>query len=60
MDDKCGMGMRMVPAGLWPDEQFEPSMHIYYGMKIMPIKDGKPKYNKLPAAMGGDDVTCEE
>jgi hypothetical protein len=28
-------------------------MHVYYGEKITPVPDGLPKYNDIPAEMGG-------
>ena len=61
VDDKSAtMGMIMVPAGLWKGKQFEPTMHIMYGMKICSMKDGLPKFKTLPKGMGGDDELVEE
>ena len=49
----------VVPAGLFQSE-FKPQMHIMYGMKVYSIKDGLPKFEKVPAAMGGEDKTIDE
>lgn len=43
--------MIMIPAGLF-NTPFTPQMHINYGSKIYPVRDGLPKYQKLPKAMG--------
>jgi len=42
-----------VYASVLPDFPFEPAMHVYYGEKITPVPDGLPKYNDIPAKMGG-------
>lgn len=40
--------------------RFNPSMHIFYGERMIDMKDGLPKYRKTPEAMGGDGETMPE
>lgn len=42
------------------DMKFEPAFHIFYGERMISIKDGLPKYRKAPVAMGGDDEMMPE
>lgn len=35
--------------------KFAPAMHIYYGERMIDMKDGLPKFRKAPKALGGDD-----
>jgi len=53
------MKMKMVPAGLF-NSPFKPTMHLMYKMKVMPIKDGLPKFKELPKDFGGSDEKMEE
>lgn len=36
--------------------KFAPAFHIYYGERLIDLKDGLPKYVKTPKSMGGDDA----
>ena len=40
--------------------RFKPAFHIFYGERMIDMKDGLPKYVKSPKAMGGDDETMAE
>lgn len=59
---KCGghimtahppMDLVDVYASVIPDFRFEPGVHVHYGEKAISMKDGLPKFNDLPAEMGG-------
>ena len=59
---KCGghimtahppMDLVDVYASAIPDFRFEPGVHVHYGEKAISMKDGLPKFNDLPAEMGG-------
>lgn len=39
---------------------FKPAFHIFYGERMIDIKDGLPKFRKMPEAMGGDGETMAE
>lgn len=42
-----------VYAALLPTLSFEPTMHVFYGESVLPIRDGLPKFRDLPAEAGG-------
>lgn len=54
------IGVVDVLASNIKDMRFEPAFHIYYGERMISMKDGLPKYRTTPAAMGGDDATMPE
>jgi len=39
---------------------FKPTFHIFYGSGTIDVKDGLPKYDTLPAALGGSDKQLPE
>lgn len=53
-------GVVDVYASILPDFPFEPSLHVYYGEKIMSVPDGLPKFKDIPAEMGGSGETLED
>lgn len=53
MSDHPGGGIVDVYASVLPGLKFEPSIHVYYGEKIMSVPDGLPKFKDVPAEMGG-------
>ena len=53
MTDHPGGGIVDVYASILPGLSFEPSIHVYYGEKIMPVPDGLPKFKDIPKEMGG-------
>ena len=54
------IGVVDVLASNIKDMKFSPSMHIYYGERMIDMKDGLPKFRKAPAALGGDGETMPE
>ena len=42
-----------VYASVLLDFPFKPEMHVYYGEKMISMRDGLPKYRDVPAEMGG-------
>lgn len=54
------IGVVDVLAANIKDMRFEPAFHIYYGERMISMKDGLPKYRTTPAAMGGDDAVMPE
>lgn len=40
--------------------RFEPAFHIFYGERMIDMKDGLPKFVKMPEQMGGDGETMAE
>lgn len=53
------MGMTDVPAGNVDGLAFAPSMHVHYAERVMPIKDGLPKYAGMPAPDGSTETVAE-
>lgn len=49
-----------VYAAIIPGLTFQPQVHVHYGEKVMPIRDGLPKMKDLPKEMGGSGVTLPE
>lgn len=49
-----------VYASVIPDFPFEAGVHVHYGENVLPMKDGLPKFNDLPAEMGGSGKTLPE
>jgi hypothetical protein len=39
---------------------FEPKLHVNYGDRVLPIRDGLPKFKDLPAEFGGSGATMTE
>jgi hypothetical protein len=54
------MGVYDVLASTIDDFKFAPAMHIYYGERMIDMKDGLPKFRKAPKALGGDDELMTE
>jgi len=55
-----GMGLTDVYASILPDLEFKPMMHVFYGEKMVSVKDGLPKLKDVPAEMGGSGDTLPE
>ncbi len=54
------MGLIDVFANVIPDFDYEPALHVFYGMKTLTVKDGLPKFKDLPAEFGGSGETLPE
>jgi len=54
------LGMTDVHAGILPDLDFRPSVHLNYAETVLPMRDGLPKLKDLPVEAGGSgDVVAE-
>lgn len=42
-----------VYAATIPELAFAPQLHIHYQEKVLPLRDGLPKFRDLPKEMGG-------
>ncbi|MBX9607201.1 MAG: GFA family protein [Gammaproteobacteria bacterium] len=60
MNDHPGMAMADVFAAVLPTLEFKPAIHVFYGEKMIAIKDGLPKFKDLPAEFGGSGDTLPE
>jgi len=49
-----------VYAAMLPQMKFKPGIHIFYGEKMLSIKDGLPKFKDAPKEMGGSGTTLPE
>lgn len=58
--DHKPMGLIDIYPAVIADMSFEPSMHVFYGASVLPIKDGMPKFKDLPAEAGGSGETLTE
>ena len=54
------MGLTDVYSAIIPELNFEPALHVFYGEKVVAIRDGLPKQKDMPAEMGGSGVLLEE
>lgn len=55
-----GMGMVDVMAAVIPTFAFKPAMHIFYSEKMISMKDGLPKFAKMPKEFGGTGETLPD
>ena len=53
-------GLEGVYAPIIKDFKFEPGLHVNYAEKMMPVKDGLPKFKDLPKDFGGSGETLPE
>ena len=60
MSGHPGMGLTDVYAATIPTLDFQPGVHVFYGEKVLSIKDGLPKFKNVPAEMGGSGETLPE
>ncbi len=66
---KCGapvlvghpsLGMTDVPSGTIANFSYQPTLHVYYGEKVVSVRDGLPKFKDLPKDFGGSgDMMAE-
>jgi len=61
---KCRAAFLQNFDGHGPDgkirSEFKPQFHIFYGSGTIDVHDGLPKYDTLPAALGGSDKQLSE
>lgn len=60
MSEHPGMNLTDVYAAVIPDLDFTPALHVFYGEKVLSVKDGLPKMKDVPAEMGGSGETLPE
>ena len=60
MTDHPTMGLTDVYAAILPELEFEPALHVFYGEKVVSVKDGLPKQKDMPEEMGGSGELLEE
>jgi len=60
MSEHPGMNLIDVYAPVIPDLAYEPQLHVFYGEKVLSVKDGLPKMKDMPAEMGGSGDTLPE
>lgn len=54
------MGLVDIYPAVIANVVFEPSMHVFYEVSVLPIKDGLPKFKDLPEQAGGSGETLPE
>lgn len=54
------MKLTEVGAAVLPDFAFDPGLHVFYGEKVMPMRDGLPKFDDVPKEAGGSGRTLPE
>jgi hypothetical protein len=66
---KCGghvrsvhpdLGFTDVYASLLPSLTFKPALHVFYGERMIAMKDGLPKFKDVPKEMGGSGELLAE
>ena len=60
MVDHPGLGMVDVPAGRVPGLDFRPAVHVHYAERVMPVRDGVPKFRDFPKDFGGSGEMLPE
>ena len=53
------LGMTDVPAGSVAGLDYKPSIHVNYAERVMPVRDGLPKFAGMPTADGGGELIDE-
>ena len=55
-----GIGMVDVPSVSIRGLDFQPTIHVHYGEKVMPVRDGLPKFRDFPKEFGGSGEMLAE
>jgi len=55
-----GIGMTDVPSVSIRGLDFRPTIHVHYGEKVMPVRDGLPKFRDFPKEFGGSGEMVAE
>ena len=55
-----GFNLVDVYAATIPSFGYDPQLHIYYGEKVLALRDGLPKFNDLPKEFGGSGETLPD
>jgi len=54
------LGMTDVPAGTVAGLDFQPTLHVNYGEKVLAVRDGLPKFRDFPEGFGGSGEMLPE
>ena len=54
------IGMVDIPAGTVHGLEYQPSLHVHYGEKVMAVRDGLPKFKDFPKDFGGSGDVLPE
>ena len=54
------LGLVDVYAATLPELAFAPELHVHYQERVLPLRDGLPKFRELPKEMGGSGDTLPE
>lgn len=60
LTDHPGMKLVDVYAAIIPTFAFKPAVHVFYGDKVMSVRDGLPKFKDMPKEMDGSGETLPE
>jgi hypothetical protein len=60
MTELRGFGLVELFPALMPGFAYQPAMHVFYAEKMLPMKDGLPKFKDLPANAGGSGEMLAE
>ncbi len=58
--DHPGMKLIDVYPNVVQSLSHEPTLHVFYGLKTVSVKDGLPKFKDMPAEFGGSGETMPE
>ena len=54
------IGMVDIPAGTVQGLEYQPSLHVHYGEKVLAVRDGLPKFKDFPKDFGGSGDVLPE
>jgi hypothetical protein len=54
------LGATDIPAGTIVGFQYQPTIHVQYGEKVMAVRDGLPKFRDFPKEFGGSGEMLPE
>jgi hypothetical protein len=55
-----GMGLTDIPSGSIVGLNYQPTVHVHYGEKVMTVRDGLPKFKDFPKEFGGSGEMLPE
>ncbi|MGH8210906.1 MAG: GFA family protein [Steroidobacteraceae bacterium] len=58
--DLTAVNLVDVFASMLPTLSFKPAVHVFYGEKVLSIKDGLPKMKDFPKEIGGSGIRLAE
>ena len=58
--DHPELGLVDIRAAILPTVQFTPRLHLYYSERVMPVRDGLPKFKDMPSQVGGSGELIPE